>query len=279
MRNLWIFLSRYNAFFFFIIFFTVGIILTIRNNVYQRSVTFSSTNEVVGTAYKRLNVVKRYLNLVQVNDSLAAENAALKTQLLSIASIDSTQITKVKDTINRQQYTLIAAKVFKNSVTLTNNIITINKGIKDGLAKDMAVISPIKGIVGFVQNVSENFATIRPLLNQETAISVVLKKDNAFGSLVWGDDNFDYRKAYVKEIPNHYKVKVGDTIVTSGFGGFPKGIEVGKVTNTRVSTGDSFMTLEIALFNNFSTLQFVYVVKDKFAEEVNSLQPEVKNEQ
>ena len=278
MRNLWIFLSKYNAFFFFIIFFTVGIILTIRNNSYQRSVTFSSTNEVVGTAYKRLNVVKRYLNLVQVNDSLAAENAGLKTQLLAINGADSTQITKVKDTINQQQYTLIAAKVFKNSYTLTNNIITINKGAKDGIAKDMAVISPIRGVVGFIQNVSENFATIRPLLNQETAISVVLKKDNAFGSLVWGDDNFDYRKAYVKEIPNHYKVKIGDTIITSGSGGFPRGIEVGKVTNTRISTGDSFMTLEVGLFNNFSTLHFVYVVKDKFAEEVKSIQPEVKDE-
>jgi len=279
MRNLWIFLSRYNAFFFFIIFFTVGIILTIRNNSYQRSVTLNSTNEIVGTAYKRLNVIKRYLNLTQVNDSLAKENAALKTQLLAIASIDSTQIAKVKDSVNHQQYTLIAAKVIKNSVTLTNNIITINQGAKDGIVKDMAVISPNKGVVGFIQNVSENFATIRPLLNQATAISVVLKRDNAFGSLVWGDDNFDYRKAQVKEIPNHYKVKVGDTIVTSGFGGFPKGIEVGKVTNTRISTGDSFMTLEIALFNNFSTLQFVYVVKDKFADEVKSLQPDVKNEQ
>lgn len=278
MRNLWIFLSRYNAFFFFFIFFTVGIILTIRNNSYQRSVTFSSTNEVVGTAYKRLNVIKRYLNLTQVNDSLAAENAMLKTQLLAIASIDSTQITKVRDSVNNQQYTLIAAKVFKNSVTLTNNIMTINKGLKDGILKDMAVLSPNKGVVGFVQNVSENFATIRPLLNQETAISVVLKKDNAFGSLVWGENNFDYRRAQVKEIANHYKVKVGDTIVTSGFGGFPKGIEVGKVTNT-ISTGDSFMTLEIALFNNFSTLQFVYVVKDKLAEEVKSIQPVVKNEQ
>lgn len=247
--------------------------------MYQRSVTFGSTNELVGTAYKRLNVIKRYLNLVEVNDSLAAENAALKTQLLAINGIDSTEVTKVKDTINHQQYTLIAAKVFKNSVTLTNNIITINKGAKDGIAKEMAVISPVTGVVGFVQDVSENFATIRPLLNQKTAISVVLKKDNAFGSLVWGDDNFDYRKAQVKEIPNHYKVKIGDTIVTSGFGGFPRGIEVGKVTNTGVSTGDSFMTLEVTLFNNFSTLQFVYVVTDKFAEEVKSLQTEVKNEQ
>jgi rod shape-determining protein MreC len=276
MRNLWIFLSRYNAFFFFIIFFTIGIILAIRNNAYQRSTVFNSTNEVVGTAYQRLNVVKRYLNLGQVNDSLAIENALLKTQLMAILNADSTKITRIKDSINRVQYTLIAAKVIKNSVTLTNNIITINKGLKDGIEKDLAVISPGKGVVGFVQNVSTNFATIRPLLNQETAISVVLKKDNAFGSLVWGDNNFDYRKALVKEIPNHYSVKVGDTIITSGSGGFPRGIEVGKVTKTGVSTGDNFMTLEISLFNNFSTLQYVYVVKDKLATEINTLQQEVK---
>jgi rod shape-determining protein MreC len=276
MRNLWIFLSRYNAFFFFIIFFTIGIILAIRNNAYQRSTVLNSTNEVVGTAYKRLNVIKRYLNLGQVNDSLATENALLKTQLMAILNADSTKLTRVKDSVNEVQYTLIAAKVIKNSVTLTNNIITINKGAKDGIEKDLAVISPGKGVVGFVQNVSENFATIRPLLNQETAISVVLKKDNAFGSLVWGDNNFDYRKAYVKEIPNHYKVKVGDTIITSGSGGFPRGIEVGKVTNTGVSTGDNFMTLEISLFNNFSTLQYVYVIKDKLANEIKELQQEVK---
>jgi rod shape-determining protein MreC len=276
MRNLWIFLSRYNAFFFFIIFFTVGIILAIRNNAYQRSTVFNSTNEVVGTAYKRLNVIKRYLNLGQVNDSLATENALLKTQLMAVLNADSTKLIKVKDSINQVQYTLIAAKVIKNSVTLTNNIITINKGLKDGIEKEMAVISPGKGVVGFVQNVSENFATIRPLLNQETFISVVLKKDNAFGSLVWGDNNFDYRKALVKEIPNHYKVNVGDTIVTSGSSGFPRGIEVGKVTKTGVSTGDNFMTLEISLFNNFSTLQYVYVVKDKLANEIKALQQEVK---
>jgi rod shape-determining protein MreC len=233
----------------------------------------------VGNAYKNLNVIKRYLNLGQVNDSLAAENAALKTQLLAMAEIDSTQLIKVRDTINHQQYSLLSAKVIKNSITLTHNIITINKGANEGIAKDMAVISPQKGVIGFIQDVSPNFATIRPLLHQETAISVVLKKYNAFGSLVWGENNFDYRKALVKEIPNHFKVSVGDTVITSGSGGFPRGIEVGRVTNTRLSTGDSFMTLEIALFNDFSTLQYLYVIKDKFAEEVKTLQTEDKNEQ
>ncbi|RZK33818.1 MAG: rod shape-determining protein MreC, partial [Pedobacter sp.] len=39
MRNLWIFISRYNAFFLFFIFSIIGIYLTVKNNSYQRSVT------------------------------------------------------------------------------------------------------------------------------------------------------------------------------------------------------------------------------------------------
>jgi rod shape-determining protein MreC len=279
MRNLWIFISRYNAFFFFIIFFTFGIILTLKNNVFQRSITLNSTNEVVGSAYERLNVLKRYLNLGQVNDSLAIENAKLKTELIFLKDIDSSKTIVVKDTVNQQQYTLLSAKVIKNSVTQRNNIITINRGSDDGIVKDMAVISPNKGVVGFILNVSPHLATIRSLLHKETLISVNLKKNNAFGSLVWGDGNFDFRKAYVKEIPNHFKVNVGDTIVTSGAGGFPKGIEVGKISKTQISTGDSFMTLEINLFNDFSTLQYVYIIKNRLAEEQKALETQTPNEQ
>ncbi|MCJ0742741.1 rod shape-determining protein MreC [Pedobacter montanisoli] len=279
MRNLWIFINRYSAFFLFIIFFTIGIVLTLKNNAYQRNVIINSTNSVVGNAYAKLNVIKRYLNLRQVNDSLALENAQLKTRILTFNSIDSTKTSVIKDTVNHQQYTILSAMVIKNSINLANNIITVNKGSNDGIAKDMAVISPQKGVIGFVLDVSPHFATIRTLLNKDTYISVVLKKNNAYGSLVWGDKNFDFRKAYVKEIPNHFKVNVGDTIVTSGAGGFPKGIEVGRISKTQISTGDSFMTLEIALFNDFSTLQYVYIIKDRYSSEIKNLQETSKNEQ
>lgn len=279
MRNLWIFISRYNAFFFFIFFFTTGIILTVKNNAYQRSVTLNSTNEVVGGAYERLNILKRYLTLGQVNDSLAMENAKLKTQILALQNVDSSHTVKIDDTIHKQQYTLFAAKVIKNSISLRNNYITINKGSGDGVVKDMAVMSPNKGVVGFVQDVSEHLATIRSLLNKNTAISVFVKKNQAFGSLVWGDGNFDFKKAYVKEIPNHFKVNLGDTIITSGVGSFPKGIEVGKISKTGISTGDSFMTLEIRLFNDFSTLQYVYLIKDRLATEQKKLESIIPNEQ
>lgn len=276
MRNLWIFISRYNAFFLFIIFSTVGLILTVKNNAYQRSVTLNSTNEVVGTAFERLNVFKRYLNLGMVNDSLSNENAKLKTQLLQLTTVDSAKDVKVIDTTTNQQYTYLAAKVVKNSVTLRNNVMTINKGTLDGIQPGMAVISPQKGVVGFIRDVSEHLATIQSLLHKDTKISVVVKKNNALGSLVWGDGNFDIRKAFIKEVPNHIKINVGDTIVTSGYGSFPAKILVGKISRTNVTTNDNFLSAELNLFNDFSTLQYVYVIKDKKADEQKALESMVK---
>jgi len=244
MRNLWIFISRYNAFFLFIIFFIIGIYLTVKNNAYQRSVTLNSSNEIVGTAYERLNVFKRYLNLGMVNDSLAAENARLKTRLLSLTTVDTSKDVKVIDTLTNQQYTYLAAKVVKNSITLRNNVMTINKGSLDGIKSGMAVIAPQRGIVGLVRDVSEHLATIQSLLHKDTRISVSLKKNNALGSLVWGDGNFDIRKALIKEVPNHIKMNVGDSIVTSGFGSFPAGILVGRIIKPKVATNDNFLSGE-----------------------------------
>ena len=279
MRNLWIFINRYNAFFLFVIFFTIGIILTVKNNAYQRSVTFNSTNEVVGHAYERLNVFKRYMNLGSVNDSLALENAKLNTALLALRNIDSAKNTVVKDTATHVQYTYLAARVIKNSITLRNNIITINKGAADGIQPGMAVISSGKGVVGIIRDVSTHLATIESLLNKDAKISVSLKSTKEMGSLVWGDRNSDYQKAFVKDIPNHVKVKLRDTVVTSGFGSFPPGILVGRVGNRGISTGDNFMTIEINLFNDFSTLQYVYVIKDKLAQEQKDLELKLPNEQ
>lgn len=279
MRNLWIFVNKYNAFFLFIFFFTLGIFCVVKNNAYQRTVTFNSTNEVVGNAYEKFNVLKRYINLGKVNDSLAAENAKLKTTLLTLSTVDSAKDTKVIDTFTHQQYTYLAAKVVKNSVTLRNNIMTINKGTDDGIAIGMSVISPGAGVVGFIKDVSAHLATIQSLLHKDTRISVVLKKNNALGSLVWGDGNFDIKKAYIKEVPNHIKMKVGDTVVTSGFASFPVGILVGRISKTNVSTNDNFLSAEINLFNDFSTLQYVYVVKDKTALEQKTLESGAKKDE
>lgn len=278
MRNLWIFINRYSAFFLFLIFFVIGLYLTVKNNSYQRSVTINSTNEIVGNAYENLNVLKKYINLGAVNDSLSDENAKLNTELFAIRNIDSAKDITVIDTATKTRYTYLSARIVKNSITLRNNFITINKGTADGITSGMAVISPGKGVVGFIQDVTEHLSNIRSLLHKDTKISVAIKRNKAFGSLIWGERNADFRKAYVKDIPNHFKISLTDTVITSGYGKFPPDIPVGRVTDPGIATGDNFLTIEIALFNDFSTLQHVYVIKDKMAEELKVLESKVPDE-
>jgi rod shape-determining protein MreC len=62
-------------------------------------------------------------------------------------------------------------------------------------------------------------------------------------------------------IPTHAGVKVGDTLITSGLGGiFPKGIPVGTVTRIRPSDLEVMQLMDVMPFQEFSSLEEVFVM-------------------
>jgi len=171
MKNLWLFFIRYNAFFWFLLFFTFSIILVVRNNNYQQSAFINSSNVVVGSFYSKFNSWKEYLSLAENNDLLIKENTFLRQQLQNIEVADSIHNDTTFSLLKDIRYQFIPAVVVNNSIKQKNNFITLNKGSKDGIKPDMGVISS-NGIVGTVLNVSENFCTVKSLLNTATKISV-----------------------------------------------------------------------------------------------------------
>ncbi len=275
MRNLWIFISKYNAFFLFVIFLTLSCLLLVKNNSYQRASVWNSSNQLIGAAYERVNQFSSYLVLGRANDSLAAENARLRNQLKSSFFDNKIKQKSVTDTISQQQYTYIEARVVNNSIHRKNNYITINRGAKQGIKKGMGVISS-SGIAGIILNVSENYATIQSLLHSDTRISASVR--NNIGSMVWGDGNYNPQLAILKDIPNHVRLKKGESVVTSGFSLFPAGIEIGKVSRTDVKSGDSFLNIEVNLSTDFTTLQYVYVVNNLLSKEQLLLEAQNKTE-
>lgn len=275
MRNLWMFVSKYNAFFLFIIFFVLSLVLVGGNNPYQRAVILNSTNDFVGRSYEQISNLKGYLTLSRVNDSLAAENARLRNQLKSAFPDDSVKQRAVNDTITRQQYVTIEARVVNNSVGLKNNFITLNRGSKHGIAPGMGVISST-GVVGFVRDVSENYSKVQSVLHSSTKISASIEGSNAFGSLVWGEDNFNPETAFLLDIPNHIVVKNGQKVVTSGFSLFPAGTPIGRIIRKDVKGGNNFLDIEVKLSTDFSVQQYVYVVKNLRAAEQQQLEQQIK---
>ncbi|HCN83957.1 MAG TPA: rod shape-determining protein MreC [Sphingobacteriaceae bacterium] len=275
MRNLWMFISKYNAFFLFIIFFIISIMLVGRNNSYQKAAMVNTSNELVGQAYEKIDYFKSYLTLRSVNDSLVAENVRLRNQLKSSLTNDTVRQISVNDTITKQQYICIEARVVSNSIHQKNNYITINRGSKHGIAPGMGVICP-SGIVGIVRDVSENYARIQSLLHSGTKISASIASTNAFGSLVWGEGNYDPQKAILLDIPNHVIVKTGEKVVTTGFSLFPAGLPIGKISRTGIKGGNNFLDIEVKLNTDFSTLQYVYVVNNLRSAEQQQLEGKIK---
>ncbi len=273
MRNIWRFLNKYNAIFFFVIFFAISIYFLITNNNYQKASSLNSSNQVIGVLYEKTNEVSSYLTLGAVNDSLARENARLKNSLKSSFFEDSVKTGTVKDSLDSLrtlQYNYIVARVVNKSVNNRNNYLTINRGSKQGIQKGMGVVSP-GGVVGIVRNVSENFASVQSILHQESQINSMIEGSKYFGPLKWDGSNSAY--ASLADIPNNFKVKPKSRIVTSGLGTiFPQGIPVGTVVNASIKNGGSFLDIKVKLATNFYTLQYVYVIKNFMAAEQQGLE-------
>lgn len=278
MRNLLIFISKYNAFFLFLIFEISSLIIYVKYNSFQRATYINSANQVTGTLYARVNELKSYLSLKDVNDSLASENARLRGMLRSSSYADTAAKHIVTDSIYKQQYTYTEAQVINNTVNKRNNYITIRKGSKDGIEKGMGVICNT-GVVGKIIYTGEHLSIVQSLLHKDAKISAMLADTKDIGSMVWGDD-MNPRKGLLMDVPNHVKPHVGQLVVTSTYSDlYPAGIPLGKVSNLHAKGGGFFLNMEVNLSVDFSKLQYVYVINNKLSTERAGLEAQEKQDE
>jgi rod shape-determining protein MreC len=267
MRNLLDFLSKYSFFFLFVILEVICFILIYNNNYYHRSRVISTTNGLTGNVNAAFQDIASYLHLKDANQQLAEENAYLRTQAQSHYDtyLDSTRQLPA-DT----QWRYISAKVISNTVQKRNNYFMINKGSKDGITKDMGVITS-NGVVGIVVDVSRNFSSGISILHKDTRISGRIKKNLHLVNVSWNGIN--YRFGTLEDIPTHVDLSKGDTIITSGNSHiFPEGILIGTVES--VSGSDQlFKTASVKFSVDYNRLYYGYIILRADKEELEQLIP------
>lgn len=269
MRPLLEFLKRFDYVFLFILLQILAVVMIAKNSYYQSSRILGFTNSIAGKWYTGVSSVTDYFGLKKENDRLAEENATLRAQLASSYISYSDSIFTVNDTTYKQHYSYTEAQVIKTSWSKQHNYLMINKGRKQGVHTDMAVISPC-GIVGVVVNTTANFATIMPVLHPDSRNSVKIRRTDLTGTLVWNGG--DYRYATVIDIPTTHKLIKNDTIITSGFANdFPEGIPVGYIESATSEPGSGFYQIKIRLATDFVNLSHVYVVDNHFKAEQEAL--------
>lgn len=249
----------------------ISLVITVRSHSYHQSKFFNSSKWLTGNVYGTASGISSYFNLREENNRLVNENERLHRMLFNaensvIEPLDSTLL----------DYEVLSAHLIKNSFTSPRNYVTIDKGEKQGVKQDMGVITT-KGILGIVENVSNNFSTVQSVLNTKSNINAKIKHTNYFGSLVW--DAKDYTVVQLVDIPRLVPLVVGDTIVTGGMSSiFPENVPIGIIKKYDLNASKSFYNIDVELFNDMVNIKNVYLIENKNREEIKALESTTTNE-
>ena len=292
MRNLLVFLWKSYAFFLFVVLEITALTMVFSNG-HQSAVFNYFSNQVGGKAFNSWKNVDGYLNLTKTNELLAAENLALRNQLRSNylerhdqyfanpilydSIADSLLLTPEKVDTTIRAYEYFGAKVVSNTINKQKNYLMLNKGLKHGVRANMGVVSQL-GVVGIVNNVSSDFCTVLPIINIKSRISAKLKTNHEMGNLMW--DGSDSEFAQLNSIESYIPVSIGDTIITSGFSYiFPEGIMIGTIADFYPLPNENSYYISVKLSTDFSSLQYVSIVKNLFYDEQMRLEKSLEEKE
>jgi rod shape-determining protein MreC len=195
---------------------------------------------------------------------LHAENEALKRELaaaqiqvqeqraLADRGRGLEQLLAMRD---RSNLSMMAAEIIADSADPQFRTKTIDKGARDGLRPDMAVIAP-SGVVGRVIVPSARAASVQLLIDRNAAAGAIIERSRAQGLVVGGGDE-RLRMENVSEVAD---IIVGDLVVTSGIERiYPKGFIIGRV-ETVEKNGPAYKRIIVRPAVDFTSLEDVLVV-------------------
>ncbi|MBQ0060861.1 MAG: rod shape-determining protein MreC [Bacteroidales bacterium] len=278
MKNLLLFLQKYNYWFLFLLLEVCSFILLFQYNRYQGSVYFTSANAVCGYINNLQSQVTSYFSLKEINSKLTEQNiqlnlevSQLRSQLdaLRDSSTISPEMKSVLDTCRT-----VPASVISMTQDRKNNFLTINKGSSDGIRPEMGVVGG-SGLVGVVFETTTHYSLVLPLLNTRSSISCRIRNRGYLGNLKWDGDETRY--AMLEDVPRHAYFRKGDYVETSGYSKtFPAGILAGRIVAVYDSEDGMSYQLKVKLSTDFELLRDVQVLQTSNDMELNTLQDRVK---
>lgn len=221
------------------------------------------------TLWRSGESVRNYFLLEKQNHDLSEKNHYLTEQLVSL---NGKLLSKESDSlmINAgSDFKCIPAIIVKMSRNVQRNYFILDKGRNDGVEPLSGVITA-KGVVGIISSVGENYSYGLTLMNPEINVSSRIGRNGIVASMVW--DGKHSNKAELVEVPSYSPTERGDTLWTSGFSSiFPPDIPLGIIGEYKV-IGNTNKQVDVDLFEDFSVVRFVTIVRNTSKEEIENLE-------
>ncbi len=170
----------------------------------------------------------------QQNHDLQQQIARLRIEQAALSE-DAIQGHRLQALLDFQQHyvaSTVAAQVIGTSGSDLSRILYIDKGAKDGLKPDQAVITP-DGIVGKIRDVFPNNTSQVLLINDQTSGAGVLLASTRLRAILRGSPT---GQIMINNLTPDSRIKAGEQVLTSGGDlVYPRGLPVGthRVNNAR----------------------------------------------
>jgi rod shape-determining protein MreC len=166
------------------------------------------------------------------NQQLRAELGRLQLRNLELESL-ANEAQRLSTMLNfrdaHPEASILAAQVIGASADSTSHTLFINRGSRDHVRNNMAVVTP-DGVAGKIVEVFPSTAQVLLINDRESGVGALFAASRTHG-VVKGSGDPDPRLDY---IVNDEKVKSGDVLLTSGDDRiFPKGLLIGTVTDAK----------------------------------------------
>ena len=198
------------------------------------------------------------------NKQLTKENIELENKLLEYKTLkdENERLREVfKLTESKDKYTYLGCNIIGYSGGNFLDGYIIDKGEKDGIVKDMIVISN-KGLVGQVIFTGSNWATVESLISPNIAVSIMVDSTRDTTGILKGyKDSKNNNIVKVENIPLDSKIAEGDVIMTSGLGMiYPKEIRIGEVISVETDNVKVMKSAIVKPYVDFNKLEELFVI-------------------
>jgi len=217
---------------------------------------FYSSGEFFKNTFKSLYGLR---DLKTKNEALEAEVEKLKEQnrqLIQMALENNRlrNLLEFKDA--NSQFNYIGASVTGKDPGNWYDIYTINKGSKDGIEVNDAVIVSHGYLVGKIIEVGDNYSKLMAIIDERSSISIIVNRTRDMG-IVSG--NSDSGVIAIMEL--EADIVKGDDLITSEYSTLPKGLYIGKVKSVEKQEKKLQKVVVIEPSVDFKRLEEVFVIK------------------
>ena len=278
MNSIFRFLKSKSPILLFIALEIFCIIAIVRSNVYHSAFYFNNTRKIAAKTHELNQSFYKYFDLYKKNQDLFNENIQLRKQLKENFIFESNKMFTYRDTMVKLRYDYMQAQVIYNSINQQKNYMTLNKGKSSGIQRDMWVFSP-EGVVGKVEEVSENYCLVASLLNSEILLVPKIKEANFIkGTVSW--DGKDPEFAKLDKINKYEAIKVGYHLLSNPYSkNLPENIPIGTISEIKSNSSDPYYQIKIKYAVDFSKVNMCYIAINLFKSELDSLENKILEKQ